>query len=67
MTNSEYWAKRFEDLAGKQFAKAEQANDELQQVYAYTLKELQKEVVAWYERYADENGLYLPFSRWPEF
>lgn len=63
MTNREYWEKRFERLSKEQFDKVERSNRSLKEIYAYTLREIQKEVMAWYERYATENGMSLADAR----
>lgn len=58
-----YWQRRFERLETMQMDKADVAMADLSEVYQYTLSQLRDEVVAWYNRYADENGLSLADAR----
>lgn len=59
----EYWQKRFERFAAIEMAKAEKSNEDLKDIYTYMLRKMQDEVIAWYARYADENGLSLTDAR----
>lgn len=63
MTNKDYWQRRFERLEQREMDKADQAMAELKKVYEYTLQQLRDEVIEWYTRYADENGLSLADAR----
>ena len=63
MTNKDYWQRRFERLEQREMDKADQAMAELKKVYEYTLRQLRDEVIEWYNRYADENGLSLADAR----
>ena len=63
MTNKDYWQRRFERLEQREMDKADQAMAELKKVYEYTLRQLRDEVISWYTRYADENGLSLADAR----
>lgn len=63
MTNREYWQRRFERLEQREMDKADKAMADMKQVYEYTLRQLRDEVVEWYNRYADENGLSLADAR----
>ena len=63
MTNREYWQRRFERLEQREMDKADKAMADLKQVYEYTLRQLRDEVIEWYNRYADENGLSLADAR----
>lgn len=63
MTNKDYWKRRFERLEQREMDKADQAMAELKKVYEYTLRQLRDEVIEWYNRYADENGLSLADAR----
>lgn len=63
MTNKDYWQRRFERLEQREMDKADQAMAELKKVYEYTLRQLRDEVIEWYTRYADENGLSLADAR----
>lgn len=63
MTNREYWQRRFEQLEQREMDKADKAMADLKKVYEYTLRQLRDEVIEWYTRYADENGLSLADAR----
>lgn len=63
MTNREYWQRRFERLEQREMDKADKAMADLKKVYEYTLRQLRDEVIEWYTRYADENGLSLADAR----
>lgn len=63
MTNKGYWQRRFERLEQREMDKADQAMAELKKVYEYTLRQLRDELIEWYNRYADENGLSLADAR----
>lgn len=63
MTNKDYWQRRFERLEQREMDKADKAMADLKKVYEYTLRQLRDEVVEWYTRYADENGLSLADAR----
>lgn len=58
-----YWQRRFERLESMQMDKADAAMADLSEVYQYTLHQLLDEVIAWYNRYADDNGLSLADAR----
>lgn len=58
-----YWQKRSERLKLEQMAKAEQVNRELQNVYAYALQKLKKDVEDWYHRFALDNHVSLADAR----
>ena len=56
---NDYWKKRIE---AEQFAKMERSatiSDEIGRLYDYHFKELEKEIRAFEQRYADKNGLPL--------
>lgn len=63
MTNKDYWRRRFEQLEQREMDKADKAMADLKKVYEYTLRQLRDEVIEWYTRYADENGLSLADAR----
>ena len=63
MTNKDYWRRRFEQLEQREMDKADKAMVDLKKVYEYTLRQLRDEVIEWYTRYADENGLSLADAR----
>ena len=57
---NDYWKKRIE---AEQLAKMERGatvSDEMVRLYDYHFKELEKEIRAFEQRYADKNGLPLP-------
>ncbi len=60
MTHNEYWQKRFEELKDNQMKRAELNKREIKKLFRQALKESEKEILAWYQRYAEENSLTLP-------
>ena len=63
MMSNTYWQERFERLEAEQMAKAGKNIAALKDAYAYALRKYQDEVIAWYERYAGENGMTLADAR----
>lgn len=63
MTNKDYWQRRFERLEQREMGKADEAIADLKEEYEYALRKLRDEVISWYTRYADENGLSLADAR----
>jgi SPP1 gp7 family putative phage head morphogenesis protein len=59
MKNSEYWAKRFEDLEKSQNRKAEEAYAQIERQYRLAQKELDSQIARWYQRFADNNDISL--------
>lgn len=63
MTHNEYWQKRFEELKDNQMKRAELNKREIKKLFRQALKESEKEILAWYQRYAEENSLTLPQAK----
>lgn len=63
MTHDEYWQKRFEELKDSQMKRAELSKREIKKLFRQALKESEKEILAWYQRYAEENNLTLPQAK----
>ena len=63
MTNKDYWQRRFERLEQREMGKADKAMADLKAEYEYALRKLRDEVISWYTRYANENGLSLADAR----
>lgn len=63
MTNKDYWRHRFERMEQREMDKADKAMADLKKVYEYALQQMRDEVITWYNRYADENGLSLADAR----
>lgn len=63
MTHNEYWQKRFEELKDNQMKRAELTKREIKKLFRQALKESEKEILAWYQRYAEENNLTLPQAK----
>ena len=59
MKSREYWSKRFELLELSQLNKGAKYYAELEKQYLKACSDVQKEVEAWYARFADENGITL--------
>ena len=57
--NEQYWSDRFERLKRREMAKADTLTAGTARMYQETLEKLRKDVIDWYVRYADENGLSL--------
>ena len=59
MKKNDYWLKRFELLQEKQLDKGEKAYHEIARQYDLAARETEKQISAWYNRYATENGITL--------
>lgn len=59
MKSREYWNKRFELLEASQLNKGAKYYAELEKQYLKACSDVQKEVDAWYARFANENGITL--------
>lgn len=57
MGNDGYWAKRFERVKQLEMQKADLCKDDLKEIYEEALAKCRKDVEAWYQRYANENGV----------
>lgn len=57
MKPTEYWQKRFEQLAQRQFDKADEYAKELRKEYDRAIRSIQRDIEVFYQRYADNNGI----------
>ncbi len=57
MPNKDYWIKRQEDLQNSLMDKAEDYTAEIEKGYTAAIKELEKQIAVWYQRFADNNGI----------
>ena len=57
MPNKDYWIKRQEDLQDSLMNKAEDYTAEIEKGYTAAIKELEKQIAVWYQRFADNNGI----------
>ena len=57
--SSAYWRKRFEQLEKAQLNKGITAYHELEKQYTQAARAVEKEILAWYSRYAKENKITL--------
>lgn len=57
--NNAYWKKRFEQLEIAQLNKGLSAYHELERQYTQATRAVEKEIAAWYSRYAKENQITL--------
>lgn len=59
MTNAEYWKQRFTQLEAAQNRKGATAYLEMEKQYKAAQNELEAQIVRWYQRFADSNGISL--------
>lgn len=59
MTNAEYWKQRFTQLEVAQNRKGAGAYLEIEKQYKAAQNELEAQLVRWYQRFADSNGISL--------
>ncbi len=63
MKNSEYWKKRFELLEQSQNQKGIQCYADIERQYRQAQKQIEGKIAAWYQRFADNNGVTLADAR----
>lgn len=63
MRSAEYWKKRIEQVAGRQFAKADQYETELAKEYDRAISEIKRSVEMFYHRYAVNDGVSMADAR----
>lgn len=63
MKNSEYWKKRFELLEQSQNQKGIQCYADIEKQYRQAQKQIEGQIAAWYQRFADNNGVTLADAR----
>lgn len=59
MKTPEYWAKRFNLLEQSQHDRGAAAFSEIDQKYRAAEREIERKIAAWYQRFADNNGITL--------
>lgn len=59
MTNADYWKQRFTQLEAAQNRKGAGAYLEIEKQYKAAQNELEAQIVRWYQRFADSNGISL--------
>lgn len=59
MTNAEYWKQRFTQLEAAQNRKGATAYLEMEKQYKAAQNELEAQIVRWYQRFANSNGISL--------
>ena len=60
---SDYWRGRFSMLENSTFNQSEQAIQEIEKMYQEAQLSIQKEIEAWYGRFASNNGISLADAR----
>lgn len=63
MQNSEYWKLRFEQLEAAQNGQGAAAVTEIERQYKEAQKQIEGQIVRWYQRFADNNGIFLAEAR----
>ncbi len=63
MRNSTYWKKRFALLEQQQNQKGLQCFVEIEKQYGQVQKQIEGQIRAWYQRFADNNGITLQDAR----
>lgn len=55
MKNSKYWEERFLELKKEMLSVTEKDWEKISDIYAKTIKEVEKEIAYWYQRYSKDN------------
>lgn len=63
MKNSDYWKLRFEQLEAAQNGMGQDALAEIEKQYRQAQKTLEGQIAAWYQRFADNNGITMGEAR----
>ena len=63
MKNAEYWKKRFELLEQKQNQIGVQCFSDIEKQFRQAQKQLEGQLSAWYQRFADNNGITMQEAR----
>ena len=63
MKNAEYWKKRFEVLEQKQNQIGVQCFSDFEKQFRQAQKQLEGQLSAWYQRFADNNGISIQEAR----
>lgn len=59
MKNADYWQKRFEQIEQSQHNQGVQCYADIEKQYRQAQKTLEGQISAWYQRFADNNGVTL--------
>lgn len=63
---SDYWRGRFSMLENSAFNQSEQAIQEIEKMYQEAQMSIQKEIEAWYGRFASNNGISFTSAHRPD-
>lgn len=63
LKNSEYWKQRFEQLEAAQNGMGASALADIEKQYRQAQKEIEGKIAAWYQRFADNNGISMSEAR----
>ncbi len=63
MKNSDYWKARFGQLEAAQNKKGMQCYADIERQYRQAQKQIEGQIAAWYQRFADNNGVTLTDAR----
>ena len=63
MKNSEYWAQRFTQLENAQNKQGSEALKKIEDLYRQAQKQLETQILVWYQRFAKNNGISLSEAR----
>ena len=63
MKNSEYWKERFRQLEEAQHRKGLQCYADIEKQYRQAQRQIEGQIAAWYERFANNNGVTLADAR----
>lgn len=63
MKSSEYWKQRFQQLEDASHAYGQKTYAEIEPAFTTAQRNIQKEIEAWYGRFADNNGITLQEAR----
>ena len=63
MRNSTYWRERFAQLEQSQNRRGTECFAEIEQQYRGAMKEIEKQIAVWYQRFADNNEIGLSEAR----
>lgn len=63
MKSQEYWRKRSEQIANRQFEKADRYEAGLRRQYELSLKSIQRDIDSFYARFAENNAVSMAEAR----
>ncbi len=63
MADAAYWKKRFEQLEETQNRKGLQCYEEVERLYRDAQRQIEGQIAAWYQRFANNNGITLADAR----